>query len=180
MASRGPIRDHSVYRTRFATPRGNRRDAVVVTRSGFGALPAVTGSEAKDGNPPPQATVGNGGSSHNRAAATRHRHESTLPVIRWHSRPSGPVPPTHLRRHNEWCEAASEHLPAILPKSVCEPRVAVESCGRRPGSPAAQYRRSAGARIAAAGPLPHRLYWPHLARNSDGPSSVEDRAPGPV
>jgi hypothetical protein len=45
-----------------------------------------------------------------------------LPVIRWHSRPSDPVPPTHLRRRNEWCEAASEHLLAILPQSVVADR----------------------------------------------------------
>ena len=50
--SRGPIRDHSVYRTRFATPRGNRRDAVVVTRSGFGATLPFTRALIRVGSPP--------------------------------------------------------------------------------------------------------------------------------
>jgi hypothetical protein len=79
------------------------------------------------------------------------------------------------RRRNIACHIAAERR--------CGPPVAVESCGRRPSSPAAEHRRSAGARIAAARPLPHRLYpipaapcakiWPAKRR---GKTEHQDRS----
>ena len=148
----------------------------------IGALPTVTGSEAKDGYPPPQATVGNGGSSHKRAAATRHWHESTLTssfagilvrATRSHRRT--------IRRRSEWCEAASEHLLAILSQSVIADS---RWQSKAVGDGLALLLQNIVDLLVPELQRPGRLRTAYTGRtlreNLAGKAAREDRAPGPV